>query len=52
MDEYDSYGRNRTEQAMRQNKAPWVKVVYMRGKIVIPSYIKNTIPKQNIVLFN
>ena len=52
MDEFDSYGRNITEQTKRQNKAPWIKVIYVRGKLVVPSYIKSTIPKQNIFLFN
>jgi hypothetical protein len=52
MDDYDSYGRNKTEQVIRQNKVPWVKVIYSRGKLVVPSYIKSTIPKKKIVLFN
>jgi hypothetical protein len=51
MDDYDSYGRNITEQAKRQNKVPWIKAIYVRGKLVIPSYIKRIIPKQTIVLF-
>ena len=52
MDKYDSYGRNLTEQARRQNSVPWVKVVYVRGKMVIPRYIKVNIPQKSIVLFN
>ena len=52
MDKYDSYGRNLTEQATRQNNIPWVKVVYVRGKMFIPQYIKVNIPTQSIVRFN
>tara|TARA_B100000575_G_C22690761_1_gene418905 strand:- start:14 stop:298 length:285 start_codon:yes stop_codon:yes gene_type:complete len=34
-DEYDSLGRNITEQERRQNKVPWVKVKYVSGKLFI-----------------
>ena len=52
MDIYDSHGRNLTEQTERQNNIQWVKVIYVRGKMFIPQYIKVNIPKQIIVLFN
>lgn len=35
-DEYDSFGRNITEQERRQNKVPCVKVKYISGKLFIP----------------
>lgn len=35
-DNYDEYGRNLTEQMKRQNKIPWIKVKYNRGRLVIP----------------
>jgi len=35
-DEYDSLGRNVTEQERRQSKVPWVKVKYISGKLFIP----------------
>lgn len=33
--EYDSLGRNITEQERRQNKIPWVKVKYVSGRLYI-----------------
>jgi predicted NAD-dependent protein-ADP-ribosyltransferase YbiA (DUF1768 family) len=35
-DEYDSLGRNVTEQERRQSKVPWVKVKYISGRLFIP----------------
>ena len=43
MNDFDSRGRNLKEQRSRQNKVPWVKVKYTRGKIIIPYEIKNLI---------
>jgi uncharacterized protein with HEPN domain len=40
---YDSRGRNLKEQRSRQNKVPWVKVKYTRGKIIIPYEIKSLV---------
>ena len=35
-DEYDERGRNITEYNHRQNKVPWIKVKYVKGKLYIP----------------
>lgn len=34
-DEYDNLGRNVTEQERRQNKVPWVRVKYHKGRLYI-----------------
>jgi|TARA_B100000902_G_C26817243_1_gene672135 hypothetical protein len=41
VDEYDDYGRNITEYNHRQNKVPWVKVKYVKGRMYIPNDKKN-----------
>ncbi len=48
---YDSRGRNLKEQRSRQNKIPWVKVKYHRGRIIIPYEIKHLVNQTNIILF-
>jgi len=40
-DEYDELGRNITEHNHRQNKVPWIKVKYIKGKLYIPNDKKN-----------
>ena len=35
-DEYDELGRNITEHNRRQNKVPWIKVKYIKGRLYIP----------------
>tara|TARA_Y100000748_G_C15436706_1_gene465468 strand:- start:370 stop:648 length:279 start_codon:yes stop_codon:yes gene_type:complete len=37
VDEYDELGRNITEYNHRQNKVPWIKVKYIKGKLYIPN---------------
>ena len=37
VDEYDELGRNITEHNRRQNKVPWIKVKYIKGKLYIPN---------------
>ena len=37
VDEYDELGRNITEYNHRQNRVPWVKVKYVKGKLFIPN---------------
>ncbi len=37
VDEYDERGRNITEHTRRQNKVPWIKVKYIKGKLYIPN---------------
>ena len=52
MNDFDSRGRNLKEQRSRQNKIPWVKVKYTRGRIIIPYEIKNLINfNDNIISF-
>ncbi len=48
-DEYDSLGRNITEQERRQNKVPWVKVVYNHGKLFIDPDKKNILRSMNLI---
>lgn len=36
VDEYDELGRNITEHNRRQNKVPWIKVKYIKGRMYIP----------------
>jgi len=48
-DNYDSRGRNLTEQTKRQLKVPWVNVIYHRGKIIIPREKKFLIPKNEFI---
>jgi hypothetical protein len=47
-DEYDMYGRNISEQQNRQEKVPWIKVRYVKGKLYIPDNKKNEIKKLNL----
>ena len=41
VDEYDELGRNITEYNRRQNKVPWIKVKYIKGRMYIPNDKKN-----------
>lgn len=47
-DEYDIYGRNISEQQKRQERVPWIKVRYVKGKPYIPDNKKNELKKFNL----
>ena len=42
-DTYDDYGRNISKQERRQELVPWVKVIYRKGKLYIPTDKKNAL---------
>ncbi len=48
-DEYDRYGRNITEQERRQNRVPWVKVKYVRGKLFISEEKRDILRSMNLI---
>ena len=48
-DEYDSLGRNITEQERRQNKVPWVKVKYISGRLFIPEEKKSILRSMGLI---
>lgn len=48
-DEYDSLGRNITEQERRQNKVPWVKVKYVAGRLYITPEKKDILRSMNLI---
>tara|TARA_Y100001963_G_C6777437_1_gene448046 strand:+ start:797 stop:1081 length:285 start_codon:yes stop_codon:yes gene_type:complete len=48
-DEYDEYGRNITEQERRQNKVPWIKVKYIRGRLYIIEDKKDILRSMNLI---
>mgnify|MGYP001362818267 FL=1 len=48
-DEYDSLGRNTTEQERRQNKVPWVKVKYISGRLYIDPEKKDILRSMNLI---
>lgn len=48
-DEYDSYGRNITEQERRQNRVPWVKVKYVKGKLFISEEKRDILRSMNLI---
>ncbi len=48
-DEYDSLGRNITEQVQRQNKVPWVKVKYISGRLYIDPEKKNILRSMMLI---
>ena len=48
-DEYDLYGRNITEQERRQNRVPWVKVKYVKGKLFISEEKRFILRSMNLI---
>jgi hypothetical protein len=48
-DEYDSLGRNITEQERRQNKIPWVKVKYVYGRLYIDPEKKDILRSMKLI---
>jgi hypothetical protein len=48
-DEYDSLGRNITEQERLQNKVPWVKVKYISGRLFIPEEKKSILRSMGLI---
>lgn len=48
-DEYDSLGRNVTEQERRQNKVPWIKVKYISGRLYIDPEKKDILHSMKLI---